>query len=130
MKNTCKRIASTVYENSETTAILNVMAHELRPIYKSDESFDNIHLLHKKNTKSFKKIWGKQSCCWQGSYRHWIWMHELPNTILFVLTSNRGSSYEVMRADHTANWDATIKETKEFIGNLLEDLKPLGPLHE
>lgn len=128
--NKCERITGYLYEHSRTTAILNVMAKELRSIYKSHKTFDNVHLLHKKNIKAFKKLWGKQSCCWQGEYRHWIWMHEFPNTLLFVLTSNKGTSYEVARIDDNDNWDATIKETKEFIGNLLKELEPMGPLHE
>lgn len=127
----CRKIKAEVYENATgTTPLLNVMADELRDIYDSEHSFNKVHLLHKKNIKSFKRIWGEQSCCWQGEYRNWVWLHELPNTTLFVLTSNKGTSYEFARADGNASWDASIKETKEFLNMLLMELEAFGLLFE
>lgn len=126
----CRKIKGIDYEKAGTTAILNVMAEELRELYDSENTFDNIHYMHKMNKKAFKILWGEQSCCWQGSNRNWVWLHELPNTNLFVLVSDRGTSYEFARAKHNQSWDVSTKETLKFLNITLAGLKDLGIHHQ
>lgn len=120
----CRRIKQVEYEGSQATPILNVMPDFLSKFYGTSgtESFERIHLLHNKNINQFKTLWGRQSCTWIGEYRNWIWLHEFNHANLFVLTSEKGTSYEIQ---FTGDQKLGKKEVQECLIELLEELRGL-----
>ena len=121
--NQCKKIKGKDYEAAGSVAILNFMRDELYDLYESNITMENIHYLHKNNVNDFKRMWGKQSCCWCGSYRNWIWLHEFPDCKLYVLAApQRGTSYEA--TFHGVSQKAKM-QIKEFLRTTLAELRTI-----
>lgn len=118
--NTCPRITGTEYENANSSPILNFVFQtpklDLSDIYRDSQS---CHYLHRNNVKFFKERWGRQSCCWVGEYRFWIWKHEFEHCDLYVLSAPQsGSSYEV---SITGDPSLAMAEVQHFIRAIIND---------
>ena len=70
------------------------------------------------NKKRFKKLWGRQTFCWTSWCRFWVWVHELPDCELVVLTGTpKGTCYEV---HFTGDKDKAVDQVIEFLENMEE----------
>ncbi len=121
----CPRITGKDYEQAGTTPILNIMADELRDLYGyglfGKTNLNRVHLLHKVNIDEFKSFWGRQSVCWTGWERNWVWKHEFENCDLYVMSApERGTRYEV--AIH-GNKAAAKIEVKSFLKRLIYNME-------
>lgn len=111
-----RKMKSKYYEEAGAIRIENTQAWRsfLNCLATKNGSYPNIILksrMFAENKELFKKKWGEQSFCWTGWNRYWIWAHELPSGVLFVLTGETGSSYEIA----SNNIEATANEAICFI---------------
>jgi hypothetical protein len=104
----CPRITGKDYENAGSTPLVNndTVIKALRDVFKLEsrlrdkKDFEDVLLFYGDNIPYFKKLWGRQSVCWTGYGRFWIWKHELDYCDLYALVApERGTSYEVVVKD-------------------------------
>jgi hypothetical protein len=129
---TCPRITGKDYENAGSDPLVNndTIIKGLRDIFKIEsrlrnkEDFEQVCMFYGDNIPYFKQMWGRQSCCWTGYGRFWIWKHELDYCDLYALVApERGTSYEVVV--HDGQDELAAGELEGFFAFLLEGLKEL-----
>lgn len=99
------------YENCGGTAVQNIEVIR-ECIHASFMTSDKWSLLSE-NRKLFKKLWGKQNFCWTGEFRFWVWVHELPDCQLIVMTApGKGTCYEYVL---TGQKQKAIEQIVEFL---------------
>ena len=126
----CPRITGKDYETCHADPIVNndTIVRELEDIFKiesrlrSKEDFEDVCLFYGNNVENFKKLWGRQSVCWVGYERWWIWKHEMDYCDLYVMTTpERGTCYEVKI--HNGQDDLAAGELHGFFAFLLDGLR-------
>lgn len=117
-----ERITRKEYEESGSDCLVNSTAYSVWRAARMHEAGVSHYLaLFGDNKAKFKETFGKQSVCWDGYERNWIWKIPLPHGYLYAGVSTRGTTYEVVASRFPCSHDAFETACTEAM-NLLQEL--------
>lgn len=96
------KISRKDYENAGGDCLVNSNAWFAYRDVRSPQGVANYLTLFGHNKAKFKEAFGKQSCCWDGWVRWWIWKIPLEDGFLYAMSSVEGTSYEVVGNSYAA----------------------------
>lgn len=114
------------YTNTITSDIFNNRTYQSWGGNKLIKSFPRFFIFTKKNVDEFKQIFGKQTGTFIGEFRYYMWVRTFDNETFIVVSSNKGTSVEIVYDLHITNIMTDNEKGKKiiaFVNYLIDELE-------